>query len=144
GGPLIGLSGGAPFVVLPGSPAGLIAADAASATWAVPPVAQWKQSGMASASIVDLGMLGSAVIGIEGYDLVARNAANGSLLHAFPLGAGIAFGTPLPLSVNGLSAPLVGIDWRVEGLQIVQTAVNFATEAVIWTGAPLPYGGYFA
>jgi hypothetical protein len=144
GGPLVGFDPNGPLVVLPGSAKGLEVVDADSASWVVPPVPRWAPTPMGSASIIDLGApLGTAVVGVEGTSLVARSSMNGAVLGARPLGLGIPWGVPLPLRTGG-AHPLVGIDWRTAGVQIVQMAVDFHSGTTAWTGAPLPYGGFFA
>jgi outer membrane protein assembly factor BamB len=144
GGPVIGADALGRFVVLPGSPKGLLVANAALASWVVPPLARWIKPGMTAASILDFGPgMGVAVVGVDGYDLRARSSATGALLGMRPLGPGVPWGTPLPLRVAGSPVPLVGMDWRIEGVQIVETAVNFTNNTTVWTAAPLPYGGFF-
>ncbi|TKD04002.1 FG-GAP repeat domain-containing protein [Polyangium fumosum] len=143
GGPLVGSDDLGPFVVLPGSPLGLYVGDARAASLIVPPLPRFIQPGMQAASIVDLDTLGMAVVGVEGSALVARRSQNGASLGAVDLGPGAPHGTPLPLRVQGASAPRVGIDWRIEGVQIVQSAVDFASKTLVWQGAPLPFGGFF-
>lgn len=133
GGPLIGADGLGPFVVLPGSPKGLFVANAAGASWISPPAARWVQPGLTAPSIVSLGgpESGVAVVGVEGYSLTARSSATGALVGSRDLGPGMPWGTPLPLHIPGSLKPLVGIDWRVEGVQIVQSAVNFALNTTV-------------
>ncbi|MDC3955861.1 VCBS repeat-containing protein [Polyangium jinanense] len=143
GGPLVGSDDLGPFVVLPGSPLGLYVGDARFASLIVPPLPRFIQPGMQAASIVDLDSLGMAVVGVEGSALVARRSQDGTSLGAVDLGPGAPHGTPLPLRVQGQSVPRVGLDWRIEGVQIVQSAVDFASKSLVWQGAPLPFGGFF-
>ena len=143
GGPLVGRDDVGPFVVLPGSPLGLYVGDARFASLIVPPLPRFIQPGMYAASIIDLDTLGMAVVGVEGNALVARRSHDGASLGAVDLGPGAAHGTPLPLRVAGQVAPRVGLDWRIEGVQIVQSAVDFTTESLAWKGQPLPFGGFF-
>lgn len=155
GGPLVGLgpsdmqNKGGQFVVLPGSARGLVVGDASAASWVVPPAARWISKGMSAASVIDLGApLGIAVVGVEGTSLVARSATEvdgngvGKLLGSRPLGLGMPWGVPLPLQTGG-AYPLVGLDWRTGGVQIVQTAVDFHANSVAWSGEPLAFGGFF-
>ncbi|MDI1478372.1 VCBS repeat-containing protein [Polyangium sp. y55x31] len=143
GGPLVGSDDLGPFVVLPGSPLGLYIGDARSASLIVPPLPRFIQPGMVAASIVDLDSLGKAVVGVEGTALVARRSQDGTSLGAVDLGPGAPHGTPLPLRVQGESVPFIGLDWRIEGVQIVQSAVDFTTGSLVWQGEPLPFGGFF-
>jgi outer membrane protein assembly factor BamB len=143
GSPLVATDGDGPFVVLPGTPDGLLVGDARQASWIVPPAVRWVAQGFGAASAIDLGPLGYAIVGVAGHDLVARGSVAGDVLGSAPLGAGQAAATPLPLRAAGAASPLVGIDWRIEGVQIVQTAVDFASSSVAWAGAPLAYGGFF-
>jgi outer membrane protein assembly factor BamB len=141
--PLIGIGAEMRLVVLPGSSKGMLVADASSASLVIPPAIKWTGADMQSPSIVSLGPVGKAVVGIEGYTLAARYLANGSLIHSVSLGPGYAWGVPLPLSIPGSETPLVGIDWRTPGVQIVQTAVDFGSGTIAWAGSPIPYGGFF-
>ncbi len=146
GGPLIGVDPEGPFVVLPGAPEGLIAAKVTAASLVVPPHPKWIRPGMTSPSIISVGfaMIGPLVAGIEGHSLVAHQASSGQLVSSHDLGPGMAAGTPLPLFVAGQSAPLVGIDWRVGGVTIAQRVVSFASNTVVWTAPPFPFGGFYA
>ncbi|MRG95020.1 FG-GAP repeat domain-containing protein [Polyangium spumosum] len=143
GGPLVGGDDAGPFVVLPGSPLGLFVGETRFASLVVPPLPRFVQPGMHAASILDLGSLGTAVVGVEGNNLVARRSQNGAPLGAVDLGPGAPHGTPLPLRVAGQAAPRVGLDWRTSGVQIVQSAVDFGTGSLVWQGNPLPFGGFF-
>ncbi len=143
GGPLVANDSGGPFVVLPGRPEGMRVGDARDASWILPPKERWIGKNMGSASIIDLGPLGLAVVGVEDDDLVARRADSGDELGRFALGPGTPWGTPLPLRMAGAAAPRVGIDWRIEGVQIVQHIVDFVSPSS-FAGDPLPYGGFFA
>lgn len=146
GGPLIGMDPEGPFVVLPGAPQGLLVAKVSNASLVVPPHPKWIEPGMGSPSIIPAGagMIGPLVAGIDGNELVARQASSGQLVGSFDLGPGYAAGTPLPLAAAGQAAPVVGIDWRVEGVQIAQRAVSFATNSVVWSAPPFAFGGYYA
>jgi MYXO-CTERM domain-containing protein len=143
GGPLVATDANGPLVVLPDSTLGTYVGDATFASWLIPPIPRWYQSGLSHVSIIDLGgSLGPAVVGVEGTDLVARRSTDGALLGALDLGPGAAGGTPLPLAVAGRT-PLVGLDWHTEGVQIVQHTVDFASSSIVWSGAPLPFSGFF-
>ncbi len=144
GGPLIGRDDAGPFVVLPESPVGLYVGDARFASLILPPLPRWIAARMGAPSIIELGPLGTTVVGADGQSLVARRATDGALLGAVDLGPGSPQATPLPLLVAGANSPLVGIDWRVEGVQVAQSAADFATKSLVWKGKPLPYGGFFA
>jgi MYXO-CTERM domain-containing protein len=142
-GPLVGRDDGGPFVVLPGTPAGCLVGDARDASWIVAPTPRWLGARVGAPSIIDLGPgLGVSVVGVEDNDLVARRAQDGVELGRRALGPGFPVGTPLPLHIGG-PAPLVGVDWRIEGYQIVQSAVDFGLGQLVYAGAPLPYGGFF-
>jgi MYXO-CTERM domain-containing protein len=146
GGPLIGVDPEGPFVLLPGAPQGLIAAKVTSASLVVPPHPKWINPGMGSPSIIPVGpgMFGPLVVGVEGNSLVAHQASSGQMVGSQNLGPGRAAGTPLPLNVVGQPAPLVGIDWRVEGVAIAQRAVSFASNTVVWSAPPFAFGGFYA
>ncbi|HLM71312.1 MAG TPA: hypothetical protein VK459_01415, partial [Polyangiaceae bacterium] len=146
GGPLIGVDPEGPFVVLPGSPQGLIAAKVTNASLVVPPHPKWIQPGMGSPSIIPVGfgMIGPLVVGVNGHSLEAHQASSGQLVGSLDLGLGSAAGTPLPLYVAGQSAPLVGIDWRVEGVTIAQKVVSFASNSVVLSAPPFAFGGFYA
>ncbi|MBK9263004.1 MAG: PQQ-binding-like beta-propeller repeat protein [Polyangiaceae bacterium] len=144
GGPLIGRDEEGPFVVLPGSPIGLYVGDARFASLILPPLPRWIAARMGAPSILDLGAFGHVVVGVDGQSLVARRSSTGVVLNEVDLGLGAPHATPLPLSIASTSVPLVGIDWRVEGVQVVQKAVDFSKNALVWQGKPLPYGGFFA
>jgi len=142
GGPLVGADDGGPFVVLPGSALGLYVGDARFASLIVPPLPRVLQPGVSAPSVIELDGLGTAVVGVEGHSLVARSSKDGALFGAVDLGPGTPQGTPLPLRVSG-GPTRVGIDWRVEGVQIAQSAVDFSTNHLVWQGNPLPFGGFF-
>ena len=144
GGPLIGRDDEGPFVVLPDSPYGLLVGDARQASLVVPPAQKWAAARMGASSILEMGSLGTVVVGADGQSLVARSAVNGTVLGEVDLGLGSPHGTPMPLHVAGTSVPLVGIDWRVDGVQVIQHAVDFTNQTKVWQGKPLPYGGFFA
>lgn len=144
GGPVIGADEDGPFVVLPDSPQGLYVGDARLASLIEPPRARWTAPRMGAPSIMNLGALGTVVVGADGESLVARQSASGVLLGEVNLGIGSPHGTPMPLRVAGTNGPLVGIDWRVDGVQIVQQAVDFESRTNVWQGNPLPFGGFFA
>jgi len=145
GGPLIGTDEAGPFIVLPDSPLGLFVGDARDASLIVQPAQRWVAARMGAPSIMDLPLpLGSVVVGADGQSLVARGSISGAVLGQVDLGLGTPHGTPLPLQVAGSNTPLVGIDWRVDGVQIVQHAVDFMNQTDVWQGKPLPYGGFFA
>ncbi|UQA59395.1 FG-GAP repeat domain-containing protein [Polyangium aurulentum] len=143
GGPLIGEDAAGPFVVLPGSPFGLYVGDARFASLIVPPLPRWIEADMEAPSVIDLGPLGPAVVGVEGHRLVARESSGGAEIGGAELGAGVAQATPLPLRVAGDPTPRVGLDWQKAGVQIVQSAVDFTSGTVVWQGEPLPFGGFF-
>lgn len=143
GGPLIDQDEEGPFVVMPGGPLGLAVSDARWASLIVPPVDRWTAP-IGAASIVHLGSMGPVLVAADGQSLVAKHTLNGTTLAQVNLGFGAPRGTPLPLNVAGSNTPLVGIDWQVEGVQIVQHAVDFTTQSEVWQGKPLPYGGFFA
>lgn len=144
GGPLVGADNRGPFVVLPDSPEGLFVGNPQGASLIVPPSARWTAARMVTPSIIELGSLGMTVVGADGHSLVARTASNGAIVGEVDLGLGSPHGTPLPLHVAGVNTPFVGIDWRVEGVQVVQHTVDFLHKSEVWQGAPLPYGGFFA
>lgn len=144
GGPLIERDEEGPFVVLPGGPLGLSVTDARWASLIVPPVDRWTAATMGAASVLHLGSMGPAVVGVDGQSLVARHSLTGATLAEVVLGPGNPRGTPLPMNVAGSNMPLVGIDWYVDGVQIVQHAVDFASQSEVWQGKPLPFGGFFA
>jgi len=144
GGPLVGRDEQGPFVVLPNSPFGLYVGDAQFASLIVPPLPKWTAARMGAASILELGSLGPVVVGADGQSLVARQASTGTIVGEVDLGLGSPHGTPMPLHVAGSNVPFVGIDWRIDGVQIVQHAVNFTSNKSVWQGTPLPYGGFFA
>lgn len=144
GGPLIAADAVGPLVVLPDTLRGMVVGDATSASWIIPPRERWSQRDLNHPSVIDLGgSLGPAVVGVEGSDLVARRSTDGALFGAVALGPGMAWGTPLPLAAAGRS-PLVGIDWYLEGVQIAQHVADFTSGSLLWSGAPLPFGGFFA
>lgn len=146
GGPLIGLDPEGPFVVLPGTPQGLIAAKVTNASLVVAPHPKWIAAGLDSPSIIPVGagMIGPLVVGIKGREVAAHQASSGQFVGAIDLGPGSAAGTPLPLFVSGQSAPLVGVDWRVEGVMIVQKAVSFLPNTLVWSANPFAFGGFYA
>lgn len=145
GGPLIGTDEAGPFIVLPDSPLGLFVGDARNASLIVPPNQRWVAARMGAPSIMELpSPLGSVVVGADGQSLVARGSISGAVMSEVNLGLGTPHATPLPLRVAGSDTPLVGIDWRVDGVQIVQHAVDFTNQTDVWQGKPLPYGGFFA
>lgn len=145
GGPLIGTDEAGPFIVLPDSPLGLFVGDARNASLIVQPAQRWVAARMGAPSIMDLPLpLGSVVVGADGQSLVARGSISGAVQGEVNLGLGSPHGTPLPLHVAGSDAPLVGIDWRVDGVQIVQHAIDFTNQTDVWQGKPLPFGGFFA
>lgn len=142
-GPLVARDDGGPFVVLPGTPEGCLVGDVRDASLIVAPEPRWLAKSFGSPSVIDLGPgLGVSVVGVEGDSLVARRAQDGVELGRNALGPGFPVGTPLPLRTGG-ARPLVGLDWRIEGYQIVQSAVDFGLGALLYAGAPLPYGGFF-
>ncbi|HRI63557.1 MAG TPA: VCBS repeat-containing protein [Polyangium sp.] len=143
-GPLIGHDADGPFVVLPGSSQGLFVGDARLASLIEPPVARWTAPRMGTPSVMNLGALGSVVVGVDGQTLVARNSSSGNVLGTVDLGIGAPRGTPLPLQLASSNVPLVGLDWQVDGVQIIQHGVDFASQTNVWQGKPLPYGGFFA
>ncbi|MCL4752354.1 MAG: hypothetical protein KJ015_19485 [Myxococcales bacterium] len=142
GGNLIAEDAGGPFVVLPDSARGLWVGDAAAASWVSPPPARWLQPGLHATSIIELGAMGTGVVGVEGHSLVARRSSDGFELGRVELGPGVPIAAPMPIRTTK-PMPLVGIDWRITGVQAVQHAVDFATLTEPWSAAPLPYGGYF-
>jgi outer membrane protein assembly factor BamB len=145
GGPLIGDDENGAFIILPDSPLGLFSGDAQNASLIVPPTQRWVAPHMGAASIIDLpAPLGTVVVGADGQSLVARSSISGTIVSEVKLGLGSPHGTPLPLKVAGSNTPLVGIDWRVDGVQVVQHAIDFLGQNDVWQGAPLPFGGFFA
>ncbi len=144
GGPLVGRDEHGPFVVLPDSPFGLYVGDAQIASLIVPPFPKWTAERMGAPSIIELGPLGTVVVGADGQSLVARRASTGTIVGEVDMGLGSPHGTPMPLQIAGSNVPFVGIDWRVDGVQVVQHAVDFTSNNEVWQGAPLPYGGFFA
>ena len=143
GGPLIGGDDQGPFVVLPDSPLGLFVGDARFASWIVPPLPRFIAPDLSAASVLDLGPLGTAVVGVEAHSLVARRSTDGVSLGAVDLGPGTPQSTPLPLPIAGEALPRVGIDWRVEGVAVAQSAVDFKSGKLVFQGEPLPFGGFF-
>ena len=75
---------------------------------------------------------------------MAHQASSGQTVGSHDLGPGWAAGPPIPLFVAGQPAPLVGVDWRVEGVQIAQRAVSFASNTVVWSAPPFAFGGFYA
>lgn len=142
GGNLVASDTGGPFVVLPDGAFGLWVGDAAAASWIIPPPPRWIRPGVTAASVIGLGGMGQSVVGVEGYSLVAHRSSDGFELGRFALGPGSAVTPPMPMKVGKLT-PLVGIDWRVTGVQVVQHAVDFSSQTEPWTAPPLPYGGFF-
>lgn len=142
GGNIIAVDGSGPFVALPDGPKGLLVGDARLASWIVPPATRWTHSTMGAVSFLDLGTLGTAVVGVEGTHLTARRSSDGVNLGAVDLGPGAPHGTPLPLR-DGSTTPLLGIDWRVSGGKIVQRGVSLTTLSEPWKAAPLPILGFF-
>ncbi len=139
---LIGEDNGGAFVVVPYTPFGALVGDAALAAWILPPWPRWLAPEFTSPGVVQLGSLGTAVVGVEGTSLVARAAGTGATLGTVNLGPGTPIGAPLPLRVGG-AEPLVGLDWRIAGNQAVQHAINFATQSEPWAAAPVTYGGFW-
>lgn len=140
--PLASQDADGPFIVLPGTAVGTVVADARSATMIEPPLARWWEPTLGNVAVIDLGGQ-PHIVGVEQEAMVARQSSTGVLSSSAPLAAGWPWGSPVPLVVAGQSDPTIGMDWRVDGGQIVQTAVNLSSGLVAWTAPPQTLGGYF-
>ncbi len=129
-----------PFVVLPGTAVGTVVADARLASWIIPPLPRWWQDDLSSPSVLLLEGE-KQVVGVEDHKLSSRSTMGGQLTGQVALPEGSIWGTPLPLQAG--ADTLVGIDWRVDGMQIQQTAVDFGSGSVAWTAPPIAFGGFF-
>lgn len=142
GGTLTAADALGPYVALPEHPLGLLVGDARLASWIVPPLPRWIAPNGYAPSAISLGALGESIVGVEGQSLVARRTADGGEIGKLDMGPGIPSSAPMPISA-GNGVPLVGIDWRIAGVQAVQHAVDFATLSEPWSAQPLPFGGFF-
>ena len=131
-----------PFVVFPESSSGTLAADVRGASWVVPPATRWSSHMMHNPSVLDVNGIES-VVGVEGQSIVARQSHNGSAVSTIAMPAGHIWGSPLPMHIAGSTSTRAGIDWRVDGIQIAQTQVNFASNSVVWSAAPIAFGGFY-
>jgi len=139
--PLVAEDGAGPFVVFPGTAVGTVVADPTYASLIIPPLPRWWKRTLESPSIIEIDGA-SRVVGVEDGSLVARASATGSKAGEVSMPPGWIWGSPIPLQVNGQSG-VVGVDWRIDGVQITQMAVDFSAESVLWTAAPIAFGGFF-
>ncbi len=139
--PLVGSDGAGPFVVLTGTTLGTVVADARWASWILPPLPRWWRESLASPSILETGSE-SRIVGIENQAMVARATTTGLKSSDVALPAGSPWGTPVPLSINGVNSR-VGIDWRVDGTQIIQIGVDLSNDDIAWQGQPIALSGFF-
>ncbi len=131
-----------PFVVLPNTAVGAAVVDARFASLVLPAFPRWWQKSLKAPSIIDIGGL-PHLVGVEDSNLVARRTDTGLKTAEVLMPSGWIWGSPIPLTVAGQTDPIVGVDWRVDGMQIAQTAVDFSSSSVLWVGAPIAFGGYF-
>ncbi len=132
-----------PFVLFPTTFLGAVAADVRFASWILPPIPRWASDNLSAPSIIDLDGV-TSVVGIEDHAIVARRSDTGSQLGSVTLPLGSIRGNPLPLRVAGQANHFVGIDWLVAGShQVAQTKVDFATQSIAWSSAPMLWAGFF-
>lgn len=145
-GPRITRDSESPLVVLPGSPKGLNVANAKNASLVVEPQTRWiaPNMNMASAMPAPPGQIDPWIVGMEGSLLTARASATGNVLRQIDLGDGRAAAPPMLLHQNGVPGPVVGVDLRTPGVQIIQWAVDLGSNTVLSTSDPIAFGGYYA
>ncbi len=146
---LIGQVDGNPFLVVPNTALGTIAADVRHASRVSPAELLWSSPSLIKPSIFQTAEK-TVVAGVEGDALVLRDAQSGAVtaqtaLDQSTLGPiGTPHHEPLLLERDD-GSPIITLDWQLPAVQMAQRGFQWDAEGLTeaWTSEPMTWGGGF-